>query len=136
MTVLDVRLSETRKVGSVADEVFEGAAQFGSSTSTKYRDTFFDANPSVVPGDTVVHHGVEQQALKRYPGVVSASEIHSIENLRGIPKTVNSDVHLSKIRKDWNKFYRENANPTKQQLLDQATAVDKKYGDQFTPPVK
>jgi hypothetical protein len=73
---------------------------------------------------------------KRYPGLVSDSELHSLENLRGIPKDVNSDIHLSKIRKEWNKFYRENPKPTQQQLLDKATEIDIKYGSQFNPPAK
>lgn len=33
--------------------------------------------------------------------------MHSLDNLRGIPKEINSDLHLSKIRKEWNKFYKE-----------------------------
>jgi len=49
---------------------------------------------------------------------------------------VNADVHLSKIRKEWNRFYRETPNPTKEQLLTKATEIDRKYGAQFTPPVK
>ena len=109
-------------------------AAFGEADSSKYRRTFLDANPEL-EGDVVVHHAVEQQTLKRYPGVVAESEIHSLENLRGVPNEVNSDVHLSKIRKEWNRFYRQNPKPTKQQLLEKATEIDKGYGDQFVPPV-
>ena len=110
-------------------------AQFGKSTTKNYKQTFFDANPST-EGKVVVHHAVEQQVLKRYPGVVNESEIHSLENLRGIPKEINSDIHLSKIRKEWNKFYRLNPSPTKEQLLEKATAIDNKFGKQFNPPVR
>ncbi|WP_336704505.1 RHS repeat-associated core domain-containing protein [Chryseobacterium indologenes] len=113
----------------------EKGAVLGSSISTNYKSTFFSAYPEL-KGTVVVHHAVEQQALKRYPGLLTESEMHSLENLRGIPKTINSDVHLSQIRKIWNKFYKENANPTKQQILDQATIIDQKFGTQFTPPVK
>lgn len=60
--------------------------------------------------------------------------MHSLENLRGIPKEVNSDLHLSQIRREWNQFYRQNANPTQQQLLNKATEIDTKYGSQFNPP--
>ena len=84
----------------------------------------------------VVHHAVEQQAMKRYPGVVSEAEMHSLENLRGIPKSLNSDLHLSQIRREWNQFYRQNPNPTKQDLLQKATEIDRKFGSQFNPPVK
>lgn len=118
-----------------AEVATEKGAILGSSTSNNYKSTFFNANPEL-KGTVVVHHAVEQQALKRYPGVITESEMHSLENLRGIPKVINSDVHLSQIRKIWNKFYKENANPTKQQILDQATIIDQKFGAQFTPPVK
>ncbi|WP_337165881.1 RHS repeat-associated core domain-containing protein [Vibrio fluvialis] len=110
-------------------------ASFGTSTSNNYKKTFFDANPDA-KGDVVVHHAVEQQVQKRYPGLVSDSEMHSLENLRGIPKSINSDVHLSKIRKEWNRFYRTNANPSQQQLLDKATEIDNKFGSQFNPPIR
>ena len=82
-----------------------------------------------------MHHAVEQQALKRYPGVVSESEIHSLENLRGIPNELNSDLHLSQIRREWNQFYRQTPNPTQDMLLQKATEIDVKFGAQFNPPV-
>ncbi|MFG1790412.1 hypothetical protein [Nocardia sp. NPDC049149] len=115
-------------------------AGFGSSTSTDYRGTFFAANPHLNPNDYVVHHAVEQQVLTRFPGVVTPSEIHSLENLRGIPRgIINSRVHLSRIRKEWNAFYKpfvaSGTKPTKQQLLDFATQVDRKYGFIFNPPL-
>ena len=111
-------------------------AQFGSSASKSYKKTFFGANPDQ-DGNVVVHHAVEQQVKKHYPGVVSDSEMHSLENLRGIPKgSVNNRVHLSEIRKEWNKFYKANPNASQQDLLDFATKIDDKYGDQFDPPVR
>ncbi|WP_124596581.1 hypothetical protein [Burkholderia stagnalis] len=109
-------------------------AKFGLATSNDYRATFFAANPGL-EGQVVVHHAVEQQVLTRYPGTVSASEMHSLENLRGIPKTVNWELHLSQIRREWNQFYRSNPNATQQQLLQKATEIDMKYGNQFNPPV-
>lgn len=60
-------------------------ATFGKATSHDYKATFFKANPEL-KGEVVVHHAVEQQVLKRYPGVVKNDEMHSLENLRGIPK--------------------------------------------------
>ena len=61
--------------------------------------------------------------------------MHALENLRGIPKEINSDIHLSKIRKEWNRFYKEVPNPTKQQLLDKAAEIDSKCGHLFNPPL-
>lgn len=94
----------------------ESGATFGRAASTDYRATFLAANPEL-EGQVVVHHAVEQQTLTRFPGVVSEAEIHSLENLRGIPKAINSDVHLSQIRVEWNQFYRANPNPSQAQLL-------------------
>jgi hypothetical protein len=83
-----------------------------------------------------VHHAVEQQVLKRYPGVVSEAQIHSLENLRGIPKELNSDIHLSQIRREWNQFYRQTPSPTQEMLLQKATDIDRKFDPQFAPPKK
>ena len=107
----------------------------GSSNTNNYKKTFFGANPET-KGKVIVHHAVEQQVMKRYPSLISDSELHSLKNLRGIPKEINSKVHLSAIRKAWNKFYRENPNPTKKDLLDKATEIDDLFGNQFTPPVR
>ncbi len=63
--------------------------RFGVSTSGNYRGTFFAANPGL-KGQVVVHHAVEQAVLNRFPGVVTKSEMHSLENLRGIPVNINS----------------------------------------------
>jgi|GEM_PF-865151 len=112
-------------------------AQFGNATSNAYRATFFAAYPEL-EGQVVVHHAVEQQVLSRFPGVVSKSEIHSLENLRGIPLQLNSELHLSTIRTEWNRFYKlfeaNGTSPTKPQLLQKATEIDQKYGTQFNPP--
>lgn len=111
--------------------------RFGISTSTNYRATFFEANPGL-EGQVVVHHAVEQQVLSRLPGVVTESEIHSLENLRGILNALNSDLHLSKIRTEWNRFYKpfeaSGTSPTQAQLLRKATEIDARYGIQFNPP--
>jgi hypothetical protein len=111
------------------------AATFGSAGSKYYRTTFFKANPKL-RGQVVVHHAVEQQAMKRYPGVVADAEIHSLENLRGIPRHLNSELHLRQIQREWARFYRENPTATRRQLLQKATEIDAKYGSQFNPPIK
>jgi len=74
--------------------------------------------------------------LQKYPQLFSESEIHSIENLRGIPNSINNDIHLSQIRRIWNQFYRTNPNPLKSDLLKIATEIDNLFGDQFLPPQK
>ncbi|PZN94738.1 MAG: hypothetical protein DCF31_08845 [Alphaproteobacteria bacterium] len=65
--------------------------------------------------------------------------MNSLENLRGIPNELNSDLHLSKIRVEWNRFYKPfdatGTVPSKAQLLQKATEIDAKYGHLFNPPL-
>lgn len=108
----------------------------GTSKNIKnYRKTFFDEYPEL-EGSVVVHHAIEQQVLKKYPNLFTLDEIHALENLRGIPKEINSDIHLSKLRKDWNRFYRNHPNPTKEEIINYMIELDKKYGENFNPPIK
>ncbi|RVU23083.1 type IV secretion protein Rhs [Streptomyces antnestii] len=111
-------------------------ASVGSTTNHNYKQTFFDEHPEL-KGKVVVHHAIEQQVLKRYPGLFSPNEIHSLENLRGIPKgDINSRIHLSEIRVSWNEFYRTHPNPTRQEVLDHVTHVDDSLGNWFNPRIR
>ena len=129
--VRDFRATSPAKAASQARQ----RASLGHSNSTNYRKTFLDAHPEQ-QGKVIVHHGVEQQVLDRYPGVITESELHSLENLRGIPKDINSETHLRAIRKEWNSFYDQHASATREQLLDKATEIDDKYGHLFDPPIR
>jgi len=124
-----------RRAAAEAEGAGTYQATLGRATSTNYRATFFEANPEL-EGQVVVHHAVEQQVLERYPGVVTEAEIHSLENLRGVPKDINAEVHLSEIRREWNQFYRENPTVTKEMLLQKATQIDLKYSNRFNPPIR
>lgn len=119
-------------VGTVAD--IENKAKNLEKASKNYRKTFFDQYPEL-KGNVVVHHAVEQQVLKKYPNLFTEAEIHDIQNLRGIPKEINNEIHLSSIRKDWNEFYKSHPTPTKKEVIDYMIELDKRYGDKFTPPV-
>jgi hypothetical protein len=110
------------------------SASLGRATSTNYKATFFEAHPEL-EGKVIVHHAIEQQVLELYPAVISEAELHSLRNLRGIPKEINSEIHLSQIRKEWNQFYLEHPTATKAQLLEKATEIDLKFGRRFQPPV-
>ncbi|KJG56056.1 hypothetical protein UA38_16410 [Photobacterium kishitanii] len=120
--------------GSGIEPLYIVYSIFGTAISKDYKKTFFDKNPEL-KGRVVVHHAVEQQVLRRYPSLVSDSEIHSLENLRGIPKEKNNSLHLSKIRKEWNRFYKTNPAPSKDDLLDKATEIDQMFGSEFNPPI-
>lgn len=136
-----------KTVSEVAQDLKESAVQMAKKLDEKiggkgtnkdiknYRKTFFDEYPEL-EGSFVVHHAIEQQILKKYPDVFTIEEIHALENLRGIPKEINSDIHLSKIRKDWNRFYKNHPNPTKEEIINYMIDLDKKYGENFNPPIK
>jgi hypothetical protein len=110
-------------------------ARFGSSTTTNYRQTFFNAHPSARgTGGRAPRGGAPGRAP--LSGLVSQSEMHSLENLRGIPNGINGRVHLSQIRREWNQFYAANPTATQRQLLDFATKIDDKFGHLFLPPVR
>jgi hypothetical protein len=101
-----------------------------------YRETFFTANPGA-RGRVWVHHAVEWKNIqKRYPGLFTLDELHSLENLRGIPIGANNRLHLSTIRTEWNSFYRANPATTRQQVLDFATRIDDTYGHRFLPRIR
>ena len=99
--------------------------------------TFARAYPDIDMSTVVVHHAVERNVLNRYRGLFEEYELHSIENLRGIPNDVNAEIHLSAIRKSWDEFQRTFSRlgrmPTKQEVLDHATHIDDLYGHLFTP---
>jgi hypothetical protein len=122
--------------GAHAGKPAEKAVDTAQTAKTlNYRETFFAAHPEL-RGKVVVHHAVEQQVRAKYPGMFTEAELHSMSNLRGIPNDINSDLHLSKIRVAWNQFYRTHpaATTTKQQVLDFAKELDKRFGALFNPP--
>jgi len=86
-------------------------------------------------GAVWVHHAVPQRTLLLYPESVTEEEIHSLENLRGIPINVNRELHLSKIARAWNSFYDKHPVASKQELLDFATEIDREYGRYFNPSI-
>ncbi|MET3577662.1 hypothetical protein ABID19_000677 [Mesorhizobium robiniae] len=109
-------------------------ATFGKAASKNYRKTFLDAHPNL-EGAVVVHHAAERQVLKRYPGLVTEEEMHSLQNLRGIPKELDDLLHKVVFRFEWDEFYRLNPSTNRQQMIDYASYIDKKYGYLFNPPV-
>ncbi|MCA1194497.1 MULTISPECIES: hypothetical protein [unclassified Saccharopolyspora] len=129
----------TKAVGEAAEAAKAAGhlpAQFGRAVRKDYRKTFFENHPEL-EGKVVVHHAVEQASSRRYPEAdLSMAEMHSYDNLRGIPKEENNSLHLSEIRHEWDEFYEQHPTATKEQLLDFATHVDNKYGHRFTPPMR
>jgi len=101
-----------------------------------YRAAYKAANPAVNIADIVVHHSVPQRVLTVYPGRFTTSELDQPWNLRGVSRGtngINSWLHLSAIAKEWNGFYKANANASRQQILDFAQEIDNKFGGNFIP---
>ena len=111
-------------------------ASVGEAPRKDYRKTFLEANPDINPKEVVVHHAIEQQVLRYYKGSVTESQMHSLENLRGIPQSLNNTLHLRDIRDAWDDFYLSHPTATLDELLDYATEHDDKFGHLFTPPIR
>ena len=112
-------------------------ATLGWATDSDYAETFFGAHPEL-RGQVVIHHAIPQEVMKRYPGIITEEELHSLENLRGIPKRLDNTLHKSLIAREWNEFYRVNpaATMSKEKLLQEATEIDFKFGTRFNPPIE
>ena len=55
-----------------------------------------------------VHHAIELQVLKRYPGAFTPAELNAASNMRGIPPELagRRQLHNAKIREHWDRHYR------------------------------
>jgi hypothetical protein len=126
------RVEEGLRAAEQTPATAKAGATVGRAANTNYRATFFSAHPDL-EGQVVVHHAVEQQVLKRYSGLFEPSEVHSLENLRGIPIVDNAATHLSAIRRSWNRFYKANPTATREEVLAHATEIDQQFGSGFLP---
>jgi len=97
--------------------------ELGLVVHNSYADTFFKSFPNL-RGKVWVHHKVEQQVLTKYPGLFSRADIDDLSNLVGIPNAVNSKVHLSLIRKAWNRFYDNYPNASRADIEHFAQIID------------
>jgi hypothetical protein len=90
-----------------------------------WRQVYFSAYPNLINTNVVIHHAIEKNVLNKnspYYGLFTEAEIHGLANLRAIPGgPINNRVHLSRIRRVWDEFYRQYPNkpltaPEKQAL--------------------
>ena len=97
-------------------------------------ETLSDAFPKLADDVSDVHHAIPQKILTLRPDLFSDMEIHSLENLRGIPTAMERTLH-DPISKEWNSFFRETAanTLTREKLLGEATRIDQTYGHYFQP---
>jgi hypothetical protein len=102
--------------------------------NAEYQTNFYKNNPAL-KGSVVVHHAIEQQILKLYPRLFTKAELDAIKNLRGVPKELNSELHLSFIRRAWNRFYSNYPNASRADIEQYASILDSFVGSLFNPPV-
>lgn len=101
-----------------------------------YRTAFYKEYPHLKNKGLEVHHALPQALLDKCPGMFKAKEIHSLKYLSGIPKVAinGEDVH-DIITASWNKFLRQNENPTREQVIAHMRKLDEEYGRYFVPPL-
>lgn len=88
------RNSENDGAGAVGIAKRESGAKNAEGAFSKdYRGSFFGKYPDL-HGLVVVHHLIEQLVLERFPGLITEAAMHSLENLRGIPKELNSTLDV------------------------------------------
>jgi hypothetical protein len=127
---------------AVLGSLRSGEVSFGQAVRKDYNKTFFDSFGWELKSDVgQVHHAVPQQVQTLWPGLVSDAELHSLENLRGIPRGPDGfALHQGEINTKWNDFlssYVESGRtPTRDELLSYALAIDNKYGMDFIPPIR
>ncbi|MEV6105858.1 hypothetical protein AB0M28_14240 [Streptomyces sp. NPDC051940] len=113
--------------------VFVGDTSVLVHNESCWQRNFFKVNPNL-RGQVWVHHAIERKVLTKYPGLFTADELNGVWNLRGVPKGINSDLHLHTIRLMWNRFYKSHPTATRQQIADYADWIDRTHGYYFTPP--
>ncbi len=90
-----------------------------------------------------IHHAVPQTTLaarahQLIGEVITPAEMHSLSNARGIPHDLRLPngrrlhQHITNI---WERWFDMHPTFTKQDLLDFATKIDRKYGHLFIPPI-
>lgn len=82
-----------------------------------------------------VHHALPQAVQTRYPYFnVTNDQMHSLENLRGIPNDGSLD-HTT-ITNYWVGFYTTNPNASFQEVMDFVKFIDDEFGHLFVPPIR
>jgi hypothetical protein len=97
-----------RSKGITREQQLEGipektAAEAARDAFNQVRDAYA-AQLHVPPGGNV-HHAIELDVLNQFPQVFAPEELNSLENMRGILPEFNDELHLSRIRTDWNRHY-------------------------------
>ena len=111
--------------------------RFGSHFATKntYNANFKRKFAEVKDEISEVHHAIPQEVSDRW-NLVGQTEMHSLENLRGMP----SRTFHQNITNMWNAFFRPykdaGTTPAMSDIIDFAKGIDDQYGSQFIPPIR
>lgn len=123
--------------------------RLGNGPTVNHRTNFDKAFPNVRV-DMEVHHAIPQRTLGDFPQLgISRNQMHSIENLRGIPNTTRmidprdgreKKLHTI-ITNRWEmdffpRFIDAGTVPTQQQMNAFAKAIDDDFGYLFNPPIR
>ena len=133
---------KTKKVKSTK------AAKDTRTNFNKVRDTHAKALGVAKGGQ--VHHGIEVQVMKRYPGAFSQAEINAASNMRGIRPELQGkrQLHNRAIRAAWDRHYNkldalikkrkltkgtpQYRSVVRQYLLDARAEMDHLYGEMYS----
>lgn len=100
--------------------------------STNFKNKFSDVKDQIAQ----VHHAVPQKVKNQY-NLVNGDQLHSLENLRGIP--LNDNFHQT-LTNAWRDFFDpyDNAGtvPSLADILAFTKVIDDQYGHRFLPPVR
>jgi hypothetical protein len=120
-------------------------ARFGWATINDHLATFDRTFPDIRV-NMQVHHAIPQATLSRFPALgIDPKQMHSLENLRGIPNTVlapdgSGDELHTFITRMWEQDFFPNYGPgnipTMQEMNYFAKQIDDQFGHLFNPPVR
>lgn len=105
------------------------------STVSTYNSNFKNKFSDIQDKIGEVHHALPQAVQNKYPYFnVTNDQMHSLENLRGIPNDGSLD-HTA-ITNYWLGFYYTNPNASFQEVMDFVKFIDDEFGHLFVPPVR
>ena len=89
-----------------------------------------------------IHHAIPRAVFEsKYPTLITEEQLHSLENLRGIPYNATmpngSKLHTH-ITNLWNNFYNTHPQATTnlQNIIDFVKTIDDQFGNRFIPPIR
>ncbi|MFN0012956.1 MAG: hypothetical protein ACKVU2_00275, partial [Saprospiraceae bacterium] len=100
--------------------------------SANFKNKFSDVKDQIAQ----VHHAVPQKVRNQY-NLVNDNQIHSLENLRGIPSNDNFHQALTNTWKNFFDPYDDAGTaPTLTDILAFTKVIDDQYGHRFLPPIR